>query len=180
MGNGLTINLLPKTKAILGGSKFKYIIVIGSLVLAGAAVFLSVNLYILGNIYKGQLSTLSSQIQVEESSIQAMAGEEASYVISQDKLAQISKLLLQGAPVSKKIDTFMQLVSKDLEIETLSITDKDFNVTVKTASLFSLESFFEALVNKDAGGVFLQNIVLLGINEDAQGFFKASIAANIK
>lgn len=179
MENGITINLLPKTKKILGNEKFKYILVVISLVLAGAAVFLSVNLYFLGNIYKEQLSSLSSKIQAEESSIQALQEQEFLYIKSQDKLASIDKIIKLGQPVSLNINRFIDFLPQDIEIETLSITEKDFSVTVKTSSLFSLESFFELLIDKEKGGVFLENIVLIGINEDSQGFFKANVKAVI-
>ena len=171
------INLLKKTKkGVLSTRAIKRILTVGSIVLSGILIFLSIELFVVGKIFQREMENVSSNIQAKESEIEDLKQREIVWRGVFDKLVVVEKLLSQGSYAILVFDQLTRLFPDSIRVDSIVVSESTLRAEVASNSLFDMEVFMEDLANPQKRGNLFSDVVVSSITQE-KGGYKAIIEA---
>jgi len=172
------INLLgSKRKNTFAQNKIAFFLTLSSYILLILVFSFSIALFILNKFSSYEkLEKEKSFVVSELSRYDPKAGK---FVFVSSRLLDISNLISRRAYYDKIIELLAKMIPQDVDLESLTISNKSISMSFSSKNLESINSLFDNLVESAQKKVFIK-INLSGLSSNESGNYSFSLLLNLE
>lgn len=138
------INLLPK-KNIGILQQERTIAIVRAVAILSCVVFVTswIGIFLLGKNYS--VEAVTNQQNAVEARLASLNKKTISYLTLHDRVTRIQTILRTRSLLTGKIDTLEKQIPSDVDLQSISVSQKTASISVSSTSLSSLKSFLDSL-----------------------------------